>query len=234
MSSVLLDYHNKLGDHLILNGLVREYAMRYARVGIFCIPRYVESVSFMFRDVPNVRLEVVSNHRRKQYFLLRHGLHLTEWHYDDVKTIYNDPEVGILAERQFYGLGGVSHEKKWESFRVERDVAREEVLCKKITPPGPYVFVHDDAAYGGGLRDDRIDSTLPRVFPRKEFTNNIFDYCTVLERAAEIHVVDSVFMFLVDLLPYRNPSQRLVVHRYARKNPPWYLPVLKKEWTILN
>jgi hypothetical protein len=70
------------------------------------------------------------------------------------------------------------------------------------------------------------------VRPLKALTNNVFDYCTLIERAEEIHVVDSAFMFLVDNLSYSNPRQKLFVHRYARQNPPWNMPVLKKPWTI--
>ena len=91
---------------------MREYCKRFERVGIFCIPRYADSVSFMFRDLTNLSVETVKDHRRKQYFRLRHRLRLTARHYDGVKTIYNDTETGIVAERQFYGLAGVPHEKK--------------------------------------------------------------------------------------------------------------------------
>ena len=233
MASILIDHHNKLGDHLICNGLVREYAKRYERVGVFCRPEYQESVSFMLRDLKNAEIEVVADHRHKQYFLLRHAWHLTARHYGEVKRVYNDPEVGILAERQFYGLAGLPHVKKWESFYVTRDRAREDGLYQKLAPRGPYVFVHDDSTYGGNLDKARLPTT-PAVVPLRDITNNIFDYCLLIERAAEVHVVDSVFMFLADLLPYQTPGQKLVVHRYARTNPPWYLPVLKKDWIILQ
>ena len=53
------------------------------------------------------------------------------------------------------------------------------------------------------------------------------------EGGGEVRVVVWVFMFLAVLLAYDAPAQKLVVHRYARQNPPWNLPVLKKHWTIL-
>ena len=233
MASVLLDFNNKLGDHLICNGLVREYCKRFERVGIFCIPRYADSVSFMFRDLTNLSVETVKDHRRKQYFRLRHRLRLTARHYDGVKTIYNDTETGIVAERQFYGLAGVPHEKKWSSFYVPRDQEREEEFFRRVAGDGPYVFVHDDRIYGGGIDPHRLPPGMRVVRADPKLTGNIFDYGLVIERAREVHAVDSVFMFLADLLAYDAPAQKLVVHRYARQNPPWNLPVLKKHWTIL-
>jgi len=233
MASILLDHHNKLGDHLVCNGLVREYAKRYSRVGIFCIPRYFTSVSFMLRDIPNLQLEVARDHRQKQLFRLLNPLRFGAHHYDEIKTIYDDPEAGVLAERQFYANASIPHEKKWSSFFVQRDREREEAFFARVAPKGPYAFVHDDSVYGGQMREERI-GPLPQVVAQPNLTDNIFDYGLLIERAREIHVVDSVFMFLVDLLQYENPAQKIFVHRYARSNPPWYLPVLKKEWAILT
>jgi len=233
MASILLDFNNKLGDNLICNGLVREYCKRYARVGIFCIPRYRTSVSFMLRDVPNVELIMVKNHRRKQYYRALHALHLTKRHYDQVLPLYNNTETGVLAERQFYAYANIPHGKKWSSFYVERDSRREQELFERIVPSHPYVFVHDDAVYGSGIDPKKLPPHYAVVRADPKLTDNIFDYCWVIERAQEIHVVDSVFMFLTDLLQYNNPAQKLFVHRYARANPPWNLPVLKKQWTIL-
>lgn len=234
MSSILLDFHNKLGDNLICNGLVREYCKIYDRVGIFCIPQYYDSVSFMYRDLKNLQIEIVKNHRRKQYFRWCNSFRFGKHRYEEIKTIQNDSETGIIAERQLYALAGIPHEKKWESFFVKRDIPRELDFLARVVGKEPYIFLHEDAIYRSSIDRTRITDTFKIVRPDKALTNNIFDYCTLLERAEEIHVVDSVFMFLVDNLSYENPNQKLFVHRYARQNPPWNMPVLKKPWTILS
>lgn len=234
MSSILLDFHNKLGDNIIVNGIVREYCKRYDRVGIFCIPHYRVSVSFMYRDLPNLHLEMVKNHRQKLYFRLWNAFRFGNRHWDEIKIIQNDNETGIVSERQLYALAGIPFEKKWSSFFVARDAAREDAFFSRVVPMEPYQFVHDDAIYGGSMSAVKLNPSLPIVRAEKDLTDNIFDYCAAIERAAEIHVVDSVFMYLVDCLPYTNPSQKLFVHRYARANPPWQLPILKKNWTILT
>jgi hypothetical protein len=235
MASILLDFHNKLGDTLICNGIVREYAEQYDRVGVFCIPDYQVSQVFLFRDVKNIQFEMVKDQRRKLNFLWLHSLHLTSRHYDKVLTLQNDPETGIIAERQVYALAGLPHEKKWSSFYVERDLVREQDFLSRMAGSEPFIFVHDDAKkYTSAIDQKYLAGDRKVVRVDRKFTDNIFDYCTLLERAEEIHVVDSVFMFLADCLPYVNPHQKLFVHRYARPNPPWNLPVLKKNWTILT
>lgn len=234
MSSILLDHHNKLGDNIIMNGLVREYCKKYDRVGIFCIPRYYTSVTFMYRDLHNLQIEMSKNHRDKQFFRFFNTFKFGHKHYDQIKLLYDDTELGIPAERQFYALAGVPHEKKWSNFYVERDHWREKDLFDRIVPHNPYIFIHDDAIYGSRMQAERLPPQIKQIRAEKDLTDNIFDYCAVIEHADEIHVVDSVFMFLVDCLQYENPNQKLFVHRYARSNPPWRLPVLKKNWTILK
>ena len=217
-----------------MNGLVRDYCRHYERVGIFCIPRYLTSVSFMYRDLHNLQIEMSKNHRDKQWFRLFNPFTFGAQHYDKIKILYDDVELGIPAERQFYAQGDVPHEKKWTNFYVERDKNRESEFFTRITPPRAYQFIHDDAVYGSRVLPAKLNATLPAVWAKKDLTDNIFDYCSTLEEAQEIHVVDSVFMFLVDCLPYDSSHQKLFVHRYARSNPPWRLPILKKNWTILE
>ena len=232
MSSVIL-YHNLyLGDNFICNGLVREYCKTHDRVAIFCYPAHYGTVSFMYRDLPN--LTIIKGDDADA--ILYAFLNTFRRAYDEVKIVgmpYLDPYRDMKnlehCEDQFYRLAGLDPKKKWESFRVERDRKREEELFRRIDPPRDYAFLHDDFRY----RIDRKRSgQLPAVSPAKEITDNVFDYCLLIERAKEVHVIDSSFMYLVDLLP--DFPQKLFVHRYARPNILWALPTLRKNWTILT
>lgn len=68
----------------------------------------------------------------------------------------------------------------------------------------------------------------------QKITDNMLNFCLSIENAAEIHVIDSCFMFLIDCMKYTNHSQKLFVHRYSRKNDLFLLPVLRKNWTIIT
>ena len=187
----------------------------------------------MYRDLKNLSLELAVNRRHVEHFHLLNRFKFGNRHYAETKIIHDDSELGITAERQLYAQASIPFEKKWSSFYVERNRAQELNFFNKVVPQQPYMFIHDDAVYGSRMQAQKLPAHLVAVRAEKDLTDNIFDYCTVLERAEEIHVVDSVFMYLVDCLPYQNPDQKLFVHRYARSNPPWKLPVLKKEWNIL-
>lgn len=232
-SRILLDFHHGMGDELICNGLVREYCKRYESVGIFCLKRNYPSVSFMYRDLTNLRIHVVGSHTERMRFRFFNPLRFGESRYDEIRTIdaYDD-ECGIRFERQVYEKTfGIPLEKKWDSFFVERDPDRESALLKKTGVTGPFQFVHDDGRFP--LDRSRISQTLPVIEPTKELTNNVFDCCGAIEQAREIHVVDSSFIVLIDCLQYVNDAQRLYKHQYARATPAAQSPLLRKPWAIL-
>lgn len=232
-SRVLLDFHHGMGDEIVCNGLVREYCKTYETVGIFCLRRNYPSVSFMYRDLKNLRIHVVHSHAERYRFRFLNALRLGRNRYDEIWTIdAYDEESGIRFERQVYGTFGVPLEKKWDSFFVERDKEKEEALFKKAGVSEPYQFVHDDNRFP--LDRARISQTLPIIEPTKDLTDNVFDCCGVIEHAAEIHVVDSSFIVLIDCLPYVNDAQRLYKHQYARATPALQSPLLKKPWIILS
>ena len=102
-----------------------------------------------------------------------------------------------------------------------------------MAPKKDYVFLHEDVSRKYIIKRDLINKDYSVFTPDIKFTNNIIDYCTIIEKAKEIHVIDSSFMFLIDCLQYNNPDQKLYIHRYTRENNEWQLPILKKDWHIL-
>ncbi len=230
MTNIFIDHHSRLGDQFIMNGAIREYCKKYDNVGIFSIPKYHQFVSYMFRDLDNLHIELAPTNRSRRYFALKNFF--TRKYERIVNARDEDLETGILPELQFYKMLGVDHDKKWSSFFVEREPNREKRLLDTLTHGNPYIFIHDDSRYP--INFSKITSARTRVSPKESLTNNVLDYCSLIEQADEIHVIDSSFMFLIDQLVYENPSQKLFVHRYSRPNPTFNLPILRKPWKILN
>ncbi|HEU5114320.1 MAG TPA: hypothetical protein VFT82_00980 [Candidatus Paceibacterota bacterium] len=234
MKSILLLHHMGLGDHVMCHGIVREYAKRYSRVGLFALPHNAASVAFMYRDLPNVTVIKATDAEARKYMAENSGKPGAL--YDEAVTIgfeKLDRVSGEPLEIQFYKLAGVDFTKLWDSFRINRDTKREEALYEKAAPKKPYAFLHEDRSRSYNIKRSLIDQKLEIFIPAPELADNFCDYITAIERAAEIHVIDSSFMFLIDCLPYDNPNQKLFVHRYARENNEWQLPILKKDWHIL-
>lgn len=235
MSSILLYHHLGLGDHIMCHGIVREYCKKYEKVAIFCLPHNFSSVSFMYRDLINLTI-LECDYDSPKKFLLQKTSQFDKLNYDEIKIIgYQDlnKNSDTPLEMQFYQLAGVPFNKKWDSFYIKRDFEKERALFERVAPRGDYVFVHEDISRGFTINKELIGKDCAVLSADQGRTNNIIDYCTVIERAKEIHVIDSCFMFLIDFLPYNNPDQKLFIHRYSRENHEWLLPILKKDWHII-
>ncbi|MFA6601795.1 MAG: hypothetical protein WCT02_02955 [Candidatus Paceibacterota bacterium] len=235
MSSILLYHHLGLGDHVMCHGIVREYCKKYERVGLFSKPHNYASVAFMYRDLSNITI-IKGQESDVADFIKQNQSKPASERYDEIKTIGFEKlnrTTGIPLEWQFYEIAGVPFQKKWDSFFIKRDLIKEQALFHEIAPAGDYAFLHEDASRNYSIKRNLIGKDLKIFTPEPKFTDNFIDYCTIIERAKEIHVIDSSFMFLIDCLPYDNPNQKLYIHRYSRENGEWQLPILKKDWIIL-
>lgn len=218
------------------HGIVREYCKKYDRVTIFSYPHNFPTVSFMFRDLKNLNI-IKGDDAYIRKYILEQSSNTANPEYDLAKIIgfqYLNHDSGMPLEKQFYSLAGLDISKKWDSFYIERNKTKEEELFNKVAPKGDYAFVHEDLPRKYLIDRDKIGSNCQVFKPERGMAESIIDYCTIIEKAKEIHVIDSSFMFLIDCLDYTNPEQKLFVHRYSRENDAWKLPILKKNWKIIT
>lgn len=235
-SSILVYHHLGLGDHIMCHGIIREYCNSYRKVGLICHTHNYPSISFMFRDLKNLEIHQGGDDFARALIASNDTLPL-ERRYDKIKIIGFENlnrESRIPLEQQFYALAGVDIKKKWSLFYVNRDIKQESMLYEKIKPKQNYAFIHQDVPRNFTIQKNKISKKLALIEPNKTLTNNIFDYCTLIEHANEVHVIDSSFMFLIEHLTYKKIDQKLFIHRYARENSTWKLPILQKNWKILN
>ena len=66
MSELLIYHHLGLGDHIICNGLIREYAKRFDTVKLFCKPQNVQTVLHMYDDL-NLELLIGDDDFARRY-----------------------------------------------------------------------------------------------------------------------------------------------------------------------
>lgn len=131
-------------------------------------------------------------------------------------------------DEQFYSLAGVPFEKRWLSFKVNRDKKKELDLIYQLNLPPKFALIHEDQSRG--YKIDRSKINLPIVRLEKKDSFSMIDWLAAAELAAEIHVIDSSFMFLIDSVKTKS---KLYIHRYSRQNPEWQLPSLRNIWTII-
>ena len=200
----LLLGHLGLGDQLACCGLVRTLAESEKNVLVVCKLVSVPSLKFLYRNIPNVHLlpvpddsvisprfgsdpNILCAFARLGYRLLLLGLH------------QGSLAAGSGFVDTFYRQANVATAHRYTHFQVERDLCMEQTFTRQ--PQSKYLYVHDDASRGFCID---IDTHLPIVRPGRAderlYSDNIFAFIGVMEGALELHLIDSVFAHLVDLL----------------------------------
>lgn len=225
-------HHLGLGDHLICNGLVREITKnKNNEFNLFCYKHNRASVEFMYKDLNNLKIIEISSVSEVENFFKKNNINSDDIYMSGVLNEVSWSPNSKSFEESFYKQNGLEISYKWNLFKVDRDLTRESILKQKlgITDDSDYIFIHDDERFK--IDEEYIKSNLKKIRPTIGLTDNIFDYCSVLENAKEIHLIESSFCFMVDLLKLNN---YVFVHRYARWQNDFGIPEYKNVYKIIQ
>lgn len=192
-------HHLGLGDHIICHGIVRSVCekLNNEQHTLVLKPQFLESVSFMYKDIKNLNFKTFPNDHEVHLFLNENKneqkLYIGHHHLEKVMR------EGYNFDEAFYKQVGLDFQKRWSLFQIERNYNRESELIKRISPPSEYVFLHDGSERGFTIDQKKIQNKkIPVITPKIEYTNNIFDYLSLIENAVEIHCFDSSFKLMID------------------------------------
>jgi hypothetical protein len=199
--------------------MVREIASAADSVTLMAKVPNVRSVSYMFRDVPNLTLLEVSGDREASRYARR-------WKRRGMNVMLNGTHDrrGWKAEwhqqfdEAFYRMANVPFEYRWSKFRVLSDAEAEERVFEAVVQSSPYVFVHDDIDRGFTISPNRLPEGIPVIRPRAGLTDVIFHYKKVIERAAEVHCISSSFAHWIENAEL---GGKRFLHKYARRDGTW-------------
>lgn len=207
--------HIGLGDQLVLNGLVRHFAEIEDCVIIFAQKSHMQTMEFMYRDILD-KLKIIPlegpGYRTTQAMLIHaKGKILPLGIHSMNQQLFNQLVIGeyslyINWVCMLYIQAGLNPNTMYKKFKVYRDKTRE------LKPPDePYIFVHDDQQRGRNLHiktDKKIyKPSISKVNPDDSFecdNFNIFDYLTIIENASERHVMNSCYLWLIELFNIGN------------------------------
>lgn len=213
-------HHLGLGDHIVCNGLVRSLINDNDIYTIFVKSHNYETVKYMYRDIENLNFLIgddsfvnsyISNHNIKQDDLLVAGFR----NYPNSKSF----------DESFYLQNNIPFNYRWDNFKVIRNYESEINLFKKFNvTEKKYIFVHDDDRFHIDLTKIKNPNNLPIIKCVKGLTDNIFDFCYLIENSLECHTIESSLQFIIDSL---NLNVENYVHRYCRPLPEWEKPQYK-------
>ena len=195
--------HLGLGDHIICNGLVRALIDDNYEYKMFVKSHNRQTVEFMYRDIKNISFIEGDDHFVIQ-FLQNNNIRQEDV---IVAGFYTHPQAKHFDE-SFYLQNNLPYNYRWEKFNVIRDIKKEKELFSKFdVKENEYVFIHDDSSRGFNIGDEHIlNKNLKIIRPIVGYTDNVFDYCYLMENSAESHFIDSSFRLIFDSLKLRNTN----------------------------
>jgi hypothetical protein len=147
--------------------------------------------------------------------------------------------------RKFYYQAGLDYSIRYKYMNINRDHEREMQLYNKVVKKygEKYIFIHDHGhitydhqGRKSYLNRDIINNDIPLFHPNINFyksnpghkfsklwsedliSDNLLDYCTIIERAEKINIIDSVFICLVPYLDLSNVKDKRVKSKLNLKD----------------
>jgi len=219
MTTYLLSHHLGMGDHIVLNGLVRHIYERekdnYDHFFLLCYEHNKANVMRMYQDLKIVPLPVkndgdIVNAIRALDPTKHEDLHLNE----EGLKLYNE-----IGDDAFFDVYGYDRELRTQ-FKITYTEDQKRV-AKSLVPKGKYIFVHDDEERGFKIDKNRLPN-LPIATISKQ--TPLFDVVEVIRNAEECHVISSSFLCWLMSDPKMNPN--FITHLYVRNQ--YLAPYLNK------
>lgn len=198
-----------LGDQIICNAITRHYSKLYDWVFLFIHERNLHTISFMYRDLRNIKLITLKEGMDwTQEMNFVHSFKMTNPQDDHIEIGFNYLNGKKLSFDQcFYEQINLDFSKRFSEFRVVRDKERELELFKGLgIKEKEYIFICNLSSTG----IIKIDYKRFTKFPDKKIvylekkTNNLFDWIYTAENALEIHTMDSAFKSMIDSFKLNN------------------------------
>jgi len=230
MNDIYIYHHLGLGDHIILNGFVRSYLDQYDRIFLFSKPGNSKNVKRMYKDISD-KLKVISlddKGVREFMNMFRSHKYLIVGHTGDFFRRIDDPNSEKTFDQLFYEDHQIPFDDKWNKFHLERDTEREKEVYYDILglkDDSEFIFLHES-------NERPINQEIPsniKIIRPDNMSVGIFDYLFTIEKAKQVHVMNSSFMNLIDCIQLREDG--LFYHEYSRPN---INATLKLPWIILK
>lgn len=212
-NKILIHHHLGLGDHIVCNAIVRKIYSKNESVTLAVKPHNLISVQSLYKDT-NIDFLVGEDHEieslYEKYDVLRIGFeNCNEFNW----------------ERSFYKQMNIDYAERYTNFYIQRNFQAEKQLEDQLNLPNEFAFCN--TLYSGGEISMKIKSSLSKIYLSK-ITDNIFDWIGVLEKATEIHTIDSSIFHLVKQLnlnskKYFYDIQSIVPSRTKKLPTNWFI-----------
>lgn len=189
MNSICIHHHLGLGDHFVCNGLVRSILER-------------ESPNFLYLPTKQHNIATVSQMYSddKRVICLPVNTDQEVYKLPQLKIVSSFYRIGFENVRDtdwdvsFYDAASVPFSARWDRWKCNRDYDRERELEEHIGLNEEYILVHDTGSIE--TYDLEIESQQKNIVRIQPITNCLLDWCGVIEKAQQVHCIDSSVVHL--------------------------------------
>jgi len=237
MNILYIYQQTQIGDHILCYPIVRHYSALYDKIFVFARPlgdRHINNVNRLYSSLPNVQIILSPDHNHTLNFMNinPNNKYLVFGHEDYRAKLAIDPNTRF--DKHFYEEANVPFEDKWSKFYLERDMLKEKRAFYDIiglTDDEEFIFLQHDKTRGYEINKTYINEEI-RVIDTTNYPDiGIFDFLYTIEKAKEVHEINSSFMTLIDMLQLREDG--LFYHKYVRPSE-FEQPHLKLNWKVIE
>lgn len=234
MSAVALIQPGKLGDVIICLPIAKHYYDEGHEV-IWPVIQSVGSV--LWPAVPYVKFVPVDKIDKAQ------AIATAKRYSDSIKLIdvyfgFQDEKEntqkwfnsGMTFDQYKYHMAGLPFEKK-NQLVINRNKTSELDLYKQLGSPSGYKLVHQNASDVSRDIAKHPNVNKSRFLEITNKTSSIFDWLTVMEKADELHLIDSCFVNLASQLDIGTKCFRYYKPGYVGDK---YYPILNSKWITVK
>jgi hypothetical protein len=205
MKSLCILHHYGLGDAIVCSGFVNSFSEKRTTY-VLCKDRYFTSITSLYMGNRNVKIVPLTSN---------HFDHLGNVIPDVVRADLNDDfeflKIGFNLDLHqhnrydwyFYECANVPFQWRYEKFIPPDILNSQQAFYKKHAPKDKYILIHNVSSHG--LHPHmKIETDYEKVYVNELWSNNIFDWVYLAQKAEEVHCVPSSFYCMMDSYPAKN------------------------------
>ena len=209
-NSIVVHHHLGFGDHIICNGMVR-YLLKHtnaAKLWLVTKGKNINNIKRMYAD--ENRINFIPVEQDSDFYDAPY-----DWNNIRLVRVGFEKCKDNEFDKSFYDSVGVPFCERWDSFYFKRNVSTESSVISELDLPEKFGLVHNTSSIGS--YDLNIATDIPLIHVRRtKNESSMFDWMGVVDRATEIHCIDSSFIHMVESMNL--PTQKLYYHNTKNNN----------------
>jgi hypothetical protein len=229
-----------LSDLFILNGLIRYYESIYENVVLLCNRKNYKNMIYIFKDTNTINIicsdEKITNdnnhyiyNKYEEYDIIKLGIDNDNWDKFKSQLLINNLPLSFFIT--YYVQMNIDYNIRYKFEKIYRNIDEENLFYDKVMKSydDKYIFLHNCENFNDNFKINN-PYNYPIFHPNVNYydyypdvkydkywnniiSDNICDYCKIIENSSEIHVTFSAFFNLCFFLDLSNVKEKYIYTR---------------------